>query len=335
MPVVVASESGQVRTYAMLDGGAANSVVSKSLAKSLKLETKERDSTLIVVGGSSREKRQFGDVAIANLEGNLVINVKEAVVMDILTTEEDKPPSNDEIKDVDYLEDVSFDELEEKTVGMLIGMRHAWTWLGGEVRRSTPDKPLALKTRFGWALAGGCDRDGTGEMSCYKISIQKDNEDIHECVEKLFRQDFPNIPFNEKHMSRDDEYAMKQMEETIRFDEEIGHYRVGLPWKTSRAEAAKKLNGINSSKSALSRLKKSIKRVKEDKKYFEPGKYFEYAKAQMNAMFEDGHVEILERHEISDDFPTWVMPLNIVYQPHKPTKPRCCHDGKAKTGGRV
>ena len=119
MPVVVASESGQVRTYAMLDGGAANSVVSKSLAKSLNLETKERDSTLIVVGGSSREKRQFGDVAIANLEGNLVINVKEAVVMDILTTEEDKPPSNDEIKDVDYLEDVSFDELEEKTVALL------------------------------------------------------------------------------------------------------------------------------------------------------------------------------------------------------------------------
>ena len=111
MPVVVASESGQVRTYAMLDGGAANSVISRSLAESLKLETKERNSTLIVVGSLSCENRQFGDVAIANLEGNLVINVKEAVVMDILTTEEDKPPSNDEIKEVDYLEDVSFDEL--------------------------------------------------------------------------------------------------------------------------------------------------------------------------------------------------------------------------------
>ena len=156
----------------MLDGGAADSVISESLAETLKLQTKQKDSTLIVVGSSSRERRRFGDVAVANLEGNLVLNVKDAVVMDILTTEEDLPPTNDEIEGVDYLEDVSFEELTDKSVGMLIGMKHSWTWLGGEVRRSTPDKPLALRTRFGWALAGGSDREGKSDTSCYKMTIR-------------------------------------------------------------------------------------------------------------------------------------------------------------------
>ena len=73
MPVVVATDNRQIRTYAMLDGGAADSVISESLAETLKLQTRRKDSTLIVVGGSSRESRRFGDVAVANLEGNLVL----------------------------------------------------------------------------------------------------------------------------------------------------------------------------------------------------------------------------------------------------------------------
>ena len=57
-------------------------------------------------------------------------------------------------------------------------------------------------------------------------------------MKRLFRKEFPEILENKIHESEDDKRAMKQMEDTIYFDEEIGHYRVGLPWKTSRKKVA-------------------------------------------------------------------------------------------------
>ena len=124
------------------------------------------------------------------------------------------------------------------------------------------------------------------------------------------------------------------MEECIYFDKEIGHYRVGLPWKISREEVAEKMNKVNSSKTSLAQLKKQIQKIKDDKTYFKEGEYFGYVKKQMD-MFEDGYVEVLKENNIKDGIPSWVMPLNMVYQPHKPTKPCCCHDGKAKTGSKL
>merc|ERR1712087_938490 len=79
---------------------------------------------------------------------------------------------------------------------------------------------------------------------------------------RLFRHEFRDILENKTHESPEDVYAMKQMEESIHFDEEIGHYRVGLPWKTSREEVAEKMNKVNSSKTSLARLKKQIQKIK-------------------------------------------------------------------------
>ena len=159
---------------------------------------------------------------------------------------------------------VTFDELEDKSVNMILPMEFGWCWLGGEVRRSTIDKPIALNTEFGWALAGGKRNEASLLSSCYKVSVQQDDEDIKEDVKQLFRKEFPEILENKVHESEDDKIAMKQMEDTIYFDEEIGHYRVGLPWKTSRKEVVEKMNGINSSGTSLACLKRSIKKIKDN-----------------------------------------------------------------------
>jgi hypothetical protein len=45
-----------------------------------------------------------------------------------------------------------------------------------------------------------------------------------------------------KHHSVQDEYAMKQIEDSLRFDETTGHYSCGLPWVNGRAAAAESLD---------------------------------------------------------------------------------------------
>ena len=177
----------------MLDGGSNCDVISRKLAEELKLPMDNVDSTLLLsVEGGNYGPRQFTDFAVSNLEGDVTLPITDALVSDFLTTEEEKPPTNKEIEGVKYLEGVKFDELENKEIGLLISMRHAWTWLSGDSKESTKDKPMAKRTKFGWALAGGEGKNSEGVNSCYKATISRD-EELRDNIEKLFKNEFPNI----------------------------------------------------------------------------------------------------------------------------------------------
>ena len=122
----------------MLDGGSNCDVISRKLAEELKLPMDNVDSTLLLsVEGGNYGPRQFTDFAVSNLEGDVTLPITDALVSDFLTTEEEKPPTNKEIEGVKYLEGVKFDELENKEIGLLISMKHAWTWLSGDSKEST------------------------------------------------------------------------------------------------------------------------------------------------------------------------------------------------------
>ena len=328
VPVVVSSEGRQVKTYAMLDDGSTKVVISERLASKLALPRTPKLMHLHTVEGASHRMRDMADFTISNLHGDLSFPVSQALVTDFLATEEDMPPRNDEISGMEYLDGVSFQELDSDDVDIILSIDYGWTWLGGEVRRSTPDKPLCLLTKWGWTLASARNGAAGDKSSCFRTAVEIDNKELHELVERLFRQDFPDIPVNQKHDSLDDEHAMKQLKETIRFDETLGHYKVGLPWVTSREEAAKRLNPINSSDHALNRLKKSMAKIKAG----HPDQ-LKYVKAQMQSMYDDDHAEFIDDDDTPVGCPSWVLPLHIVFQPNKPTKPRCCHDGRSTLKG--
>ena len=48
------------------------------------------------------------------------------------------------------------------------------------------------------------------------------------------------------------------------------------------------MNPLDSSRTSMILLKKTNKKIKEDRQYFPEGKYFEHVKKQMNNMFNDG-----------------------------------------------
>ena len=89
VPVVVASEHKRIKTYAMLDGGSNCDVISKKLAKDLKLTLSSVDSTLLLsVEGGNYGSRDFTEFAVSNLDGDVILPISDALVSEFLTTEE-------------------------------------------------------------------------------------------------------------------------------------------------------------------------------------------------------------------------------------------------------
>ena len=329
--MVIKTDRESVETYALLDDGSTKTIISERLADSLSLKRASKSTTLHTVEGVTQRQRELADFRVSNLEGDVDLEISQALVNDFLTAGADQPPSNAEIAHLDYMAGVSFSELASKEIGLLLSVDHSWTWLGGEIRRSTREKMIALKTRFGWALAGGA---GGAQDSCLKTSLEVDNEEIKELLNSIFRRDFPPVDSTEIHPSLDDAHAIKQMEDTIQFDESIGHYRVGLPWKRSREAAAERLNPIDSSGHALNRLQRSIRKIKSNPPHDPPvAVELPYVKKQLGGIYENERAVFIEPSDVPQGVPSWVLPLHIVYEPNKPTKPRCCHDGASKLKG--
>ena len=196
------------------------------------------------------------------MRGTYTFPVSKALVGDILTLENDVPPSKKDIEGFSHLEGIEFDELPSKEIGILLSSEFAWSWMGGEVRRGTPREPVAYLTCYGWTTIG-CNRSSTSDaISHYRIDA--DDLDIRNDINKVFGRDFEDIAVNKKCPSVSDLHAMKQLQETSRFDKELGHWVVGLPHKTSREDTARILNSVDSSTPSRNRLIKSRERLRRD-----------------------------------------------------------------------
>ena len=304
VPVRVVGNGKTRETYALLDGGASNAVITGKLAKELNLITTEKTTVLYTVEGATRKKRSYVDLKVRNLSGSYEADIEQAVVMDFITAKSEKPPKNSDIAGLEYLKGVEFEELEHDEIEVIIPAELNEIWVGRPYRRSTRRLPVAIETACGWTLlGGGPDRDGE-EESCFRTVIEEDNKEIHEMIDRIYSGDFPTITKNETHLSDDDKHAIRQLEETIKFDEETGHYSSGVLYKGTREEAMKKLNAVDSANYAKTRTRKTVEKVRRM-----GGENLQYLKNQMSGIFDDGHAEFIEPGDVPEDVPRWVLPL--------------------------
>ena len=164
--------------YTMGDTGATDFIVSRRLARNLNLRKTTEAAGSVSMDGYVYKYRDFVEsFEIHNLNGDFFIKANEGMINDSLTTEHEKPPTNQEIEGLEYLEGVSFSELEDKGIDLIIPVEYLWTW-AGEIRRSTQDKPMAVNTHWGWSLVGRKKDQEHLASSCFKFAIQRDNEEI-------------------------------------------------------------------------------------------------------------------------------------------------------------
>ena len=308
----------------MIDSGADRDVISETITHRLGLETTWTDLRVVTVDNEISSKRKLAKFSIESLEESYSAEVSDGLVGTILTGESDIAPHLRDISKMAHLQGISFQKCHEG-VHLIIGAAHAEAWLPSEIRRGGErERLLGLRCKFGWTIVG---RHGTsGESNITINAISADNVQLKESLDRIFYHDFAIVSEEELGESKGNKDAIEQLAKSIRFDDDVKKYFVGLPWKMPREEITKKFNTLKSRDMAMRRLKGMIPRLHRD-----PEKRKRvFAEIQK---FSDTGVAI-EIDSIDDDasapFPRWHLPLHIV---EKRNKTRVCHDARASTSG--
>ena len=333
VPVLVVYNGISLATYALLDSGATGSAISSQLVQRLKMNARSEEMTVSTFNYKQTALRQLVDFAIEPIDESFSIDMKNTLVGEILTTEADRPPSQEDIENNPLFEGtVYFHDLDDAHIGVVISARHAWTWETGERLSSGPNSPIAVKTAFGWSLIGPCSENDSGEVALNFCTASGNADSIDDKLDQLLRYDFiargdekasPELT----HPSQNDLHALRQMEKGVHFDTERQHYVCPVPWLKDRSHAAKILSCLDSATNAANRLRKSSERMKR-----EPARKAGVFK-QMQEIIGEGHARQVTDQEVPDGRPVFYLPLHVVTRPDKPGKFRVCQDAASRVSG--
>ena len=143
------------------------------------------------------------------------------------------------------------------------------------------------------------------EISLNCCAVEHPDTSILENVDRLLKHDFiaregERFSPEQEHPSRQDMHAVKQFQETIRFDKDKGHYVCGVPWGPwvrNRAEAAQLINRMDTATNAKNRLRKTAVRMHQ-----EPARK-EGIWNQVQEFINEGHAVIVDDPQVPDDIP--------------------------------
>ena len=232
---IVKHGSREIPIYGMYDSGCTSAILLTSISEDLHIHTSPRHCRLSTFDKNRVEVREFASFEVMSTDRSTRFTVKDALVGEVLTTEDDNPPRNNDVTPYRYLDGVVFDELESDLVGIILGAPFAWLWMEGDTKFHSPELPLAKKSRLGWLLIGPslAGKDSMKSVDIGAIDMQSLN--LYQAVKRMHRQDFispgPEVHSEIVHPSRQDDYALKQMQDSVTQDLSTGRYTVGLPWR--------------------------------------------------------------------------------------------------------
>ena len=330
IPVLASAAGREIPVYAMIDSAATSSAILLETADLIGADIFQLPCKLSTFDSTIETERDFTNFKIKPLDKSFELDIQNALVGQILTTEKDKAPRNSDIAHLDYMNDVHFVELDDPTIGVILDASFAWTWIGGEIRHGPRDSLLSVLTKFGWSLIGpSSDSADNTAQEVDVCMLDSEEKSLQEQIAFMFRHDFimsgsEVAPPEQLHPSQKDEFSLKQMEESIELDKELGHYRVALPWREGRSAAAKALAKVNSYANAKSRL------MKEKRKFHLDPARKEGTFKQIADTMSQGHARIVDPDRCVTGLPVWYSPIHVVTHPDKPGKYRVCQDSSSK-----
>ncbi|XP_068719613.1 uncharacterized protein [Montipora capricornis] len=178
-----------------------------------------------------------------------------------------------------------------------------------EYRRGPKGKPDAVRTDFGWAIAGLA-----GGVPSPRTSV---NTTLNKEVENWWKTESFGTKFNcDVSRSAEDERALKRLEETTIFRADLDHYETGLLWKDEEVVLP------NNRPLAERSLDKNSERAKA---YYDT----------VESYIAKDYARKLSPTEIATKVPknTWYLPHHAVTNPNKPGKIRVVLDAAAPYKG--
>jgi len=332
VPILINANNKCCPSYALLDSGANISAISKNLVEKLNLKTDKINIKLGTFDSNEQVKKEVTSFKVSNLSKTIEFDVDNALIGNVMTTENEFPLRNEDIKGLEYMEDVLLDELEDDLVEVILSAKFAKFYFGKEIRSRDDDEPIAVLTDFGWCVIGPVDfRDYEHFHQINAISSDEYLK-FDFLIRRMYRHDFLARPEEEfppemVHNSQYDNYSLQQMHDTITFIKEKFHFQVGIPWKFGREKTAEILSQVD----FLSYARNRQRKLKE--KLLKNPTLREGAFKQMQETIDLKHAEVLPDHSAPAGSPVCYLANHIVTRPDKPGKFRITQDAAAKMHG--
>ena len=90
--------------------------------------------------------KESASFKVKNMENTLELEIIDALVGGIVTSEEEIPLGKSITENFPYMNDVVINEIDDKSVGILLGSRFIRHYFGKQVRLGKNDEPIALLT---------------------------------------------------------------------------------------------------------------------------------------------------------------------------------------------
>ncbi|KAK3745210.1 hypothetical protein QZH41_004249 [Actinostola sp. cb2023] len=309
-------KSRVIETYAFLDNGSNTTFCTEELMQKLGIKGRKTNLSLTTV----QSKNAAVECRLLNLE---VFDLKQENQIDLpnVYSMHKLPVSSADIatrQDIDRWPHLKGIELTaiDADVGLLIGCDVPEALQPQDIRISQNGGPYATRTLLGWTVNGPLGKRGNNTPTANHI--RADAELSHQF------ERFCNFELNDSEqdgqaaMSRNDEKALRAMEETIQL--KASHYEMALPWKNSPPCLE------NNRTMAEHRLNLLKRRLQKDESTFQRYKAF------IDDLISKGHARKIPSSE-EHSSPVWYLPHHPVYHPQKPNKVRVVFDCSAKWRG--
>ncbi|KAK3748501.1 hypothetical protein QZH41_000351 [Actinostola sp. cb2023] len=253
--------AGPLDTYAILDDGSSDTLIRQDIAEILKLEGPEHQLTLgnVENNGVQRLSRLVNIEVTPTGKGAAP---KAVHIERVWTVPRLNVPPRQLVKEKDkqrwkHLQDLDIPAVSTNQVGLLIGVDVMEAMLQHEHRRGSKGQPYAVRTDFGWTVAGA-DR-GTLNSTSDQVHVGYANvmhDQLNEQLEQWWKTESFGTKYDRQELrSIEDERALQNLKANTKFREDLGHYETGLLWKNKTTTLP---NNRELAKKRLAQLEQSL-----------------------------------------------------------------------------
>ena len=231
------------------------------------------------------------------------------------------------MKGFSHLKDLPIESYHNERASLLIGQDNINLIVPLQTRFTSPNLPVASKSKLGWSLHGPTPSEQHHYPLIHHattLHICEANHSEESEIVRLLKESYSTESFGvtnvKSKLTNDEERALKVMKDTIKY---VGNrYEIGLLWKEDNVELP------NNRNMAEQRLKCVESKCKKDPKIAR--QYQE----KIDSYLQKNYAKRLSIEEANiENSKTWYLPHFPVENENKPGKIRLVYDAAAKFKG--
>ena len=157
LPVKICHNGKELLTYALLDSGSQRTFCTRRIADELNANGLHQTISISTLSSGVQPTSidtEAITLLVSGVDENCSVSLREVLVVDTIPLEAAQVPVSSELNNLEHLKDISFKELSDKTIGILIGVDASVVFRALDSRFGPEGAPDAIRTSLGWVLFG-------------------------------------------------------------------------------------------------------------------------------------------------------------------------------------